>query len=81
MTFFRGSVKADCRRCKHFKELRSLPYWLYESLVIKEVKWGVKILGWCETWKKPITYYVGYCRRFTPRINEGQDKKIEEFLE
>lgn len=54
----------DCRKCKHFKELLSLPSWMYEALLVKQQKLGIKILGWCEAYKIFITSYENYCRLY-----------------
>ena len=60
---------ADCRRCVYFTPADRLD----PDTKARAVRWvsrrrpGSQLLGWCNAYGRPVTYYTGSCYRYTPR--------------
>lgn len=60
---------ADCRKCIFYIPPENLD----EQTRGKALRWihrrrpGSKLLGWCQVYMRPITYYTGKCQSFRPK--------------
>ncbi len=58
---------ADCRFCVYFIDRDKMS----EGEVSAAQRWvqnyrpGAGLLGYCDLFKRPVTYYIGFCRGFT----------------
>ena len=72
---------ADCRKCIFFRHWSLLSFTerrLAEEWVEKYRK-GEKPLGYCNHYRRPVTYYTGRCPGYKPR-QEYQPRSILEFI-
>ena len=74
--------RADCRKCRYFKPREQMSDDELEKALVMIEKWrpGEPLLGWCQTYRRPVTYYEGSCFRYTPKPAEPQTRSILEYL-
>ena len=72
---------ADCRKCVHFVPYEQLDDETREQALVWVEKFrpGERLLGWCNAYNRPVTYYVGSCYRFMPKPTP-KAKRITEYL-
>jgi|GEM_PF-3687285 len=74
-------AEANCRNCHHFVPVSKMP----ESLKQKAREWikhnrpGQRLLGWCNAYRRPVTYYEGTCGYYKPKRKEDS-QKLDIFL-
>lgn len=78
----RRARMADCRLCVFFRPVDMLS----EELRLKARAWiqrhrpGAELLGYCLSYNRPVTYYIGTCPRFKPNWQGVQSRALVEFF-
>ena len=73
---------ADCRLCRFYvPEILMSDYlkkWAQQW--VSQNRPGSQVLGYCERFGRPVTYYIGSCNGFRPRVKEVRLRSLDEFL-
>jgi len=71
---------ADCRRCIWFDSVSEMDDEERKRAyrVLERIRPGSRLLGWCRFYKRPVSYYVGFCRGFKPRPSNV--RSLSEFF-
>ena len=73
---------ADCRLCVFFRPVDMLS----EDTLLKARAWvkkhrpGAELLGWCNAYMRPVTYYIGSCPRYRASWDGVKSRMLSEFF-
>ena len=58
---------ADCRLCIYFRDKSSMGGGDFEAAQrwVQRYRPGSALMGYCDFFRRPVTYYTGFCRGFT----------------
>ncbi len=73
---------ADCRLCRWFTRVEELDERAREQAEawVGRYRRGSRLLGYCRYYKRPVTYYEGYCRAFK-RLPQPAGRPITDYLD
>lgn len=69
--------RADCRKCVYYLPEEEMDWQEKENALawIARHRPGKPLLGWCKTYRRPITYYTGSCYRYRPKTRQNKPSK------